>query len=260
MRESRALMPESGGEHGHPGERRGAEAEVGKRDGGSDDDPDRSQCPGTGRRIALGDLLDHACCDRAPIGTGGGLRREGLGIRRRRQHEHSLARGGGTLEHPVERAEPLVGDRRHGVGFQRRPGCQPRLAVGVHRRPQIAALDVGDDQKARGSCRPEHLFESGVARRAVPLVEGDLWLDDSGPARGRLDDSQTEVPGSTGRIRECPGVEQCGVRVDADAEPAGRLEDQLQPRSEGLRHPVTPAASAMPAARVGSSRAARSAA
>src|SRR5690606_19355743 len=103
-----------------------------------------------------------------------------------------------------------------------RARTQPRLAVRVRRRPDIAALDVRDDDESRRSCGAEDVLERAVPGGSVALEERRLGLDDGRAAAGGLDHPEPEVARARRAVREAPAVEEPGVRVDPDAEPAGR--------------------------------------
>ena len=77
-----------------------------------------------------------------------------------------------------------------------------------------------------------------MPRRAVPLEERRLRLDDRGHPRERLDGGHRELLQAEDAVGQAPVVEQPGVRVDADAEPAAAGDRLAGPAAE--RHRALP--------------------
>src|SRR5918995_1172695 len=88
------------------------------------------------------------------------------------QHDAGLARLFGRDEHLLDGAEALIGAERHRIGLEARARAEPRLAVGLDARADVAALHVGDDEETRVARLPEDPLEHGVARCSVAFEEG----------------------------------------------------------------------------------------
>ena len=126
------------------------------------------------------------------------------------QHEHAAT---GVVRRPDrrrQRAEPQVGRERDGVGAQRRADRQVGVGVAVHRRADVAALDVEQRQRRRHSGRRlggepgQHLLQHRDPARPVPFEERRLRLDHGDvPARGRRRRS-ARTARARGRRRRAP--------------------------------------------------------
>ncbi len=207
-----------------------SDAEVGEFEGGAEHDADRAEA--TLGRVLLrgvprGDAREHTRGDGALcLDDARRLQACGLGVRGRGQDEHALARCLCELERALQRTEPEIGAERHRIRFERGAGPEPGLAVRLLGRADVAALGVGDHEDAGGARLGDDPFERLVAGGAETLEEGDLRLNDSGAVPGGLDHTETELAGAVSRIVETPALEHPRVRVDADAEVPGAVEDR----------------------------------
>ena len=138
------------------------------------------------------------------------------------------------VEHAVERAEALIGDRGHRVGLERRARRQPGLAVGIDGRADVAALGVGDHEQPGGARGGEHVLERRVAGRPVPLEERHLRLHDARPAGRRIHDPQPELAGA-GRGVGQPPLRAAAPRAGRSRRRAGRRP--RRPRQPDRRTP-----------------------
>ena len=111
-------------------------------------------------------------------------------------HEDAPPVGGGQADERRQRAEAEVGVGRHGVDRQRAGIAEPGVGVGRRRGVDVAPLGVGDDDQPGAGRLGDEPLQLGQPGRAVPLEEGDLWLDhahrpgeplDAAPGRKRAD-------------------------------------------------------------------------
>ena len=156
-----------------------------------------------------------------------------LGVGGEREDEHAgavLLRG---VEQRVEGADAEERARGDRVDGHRRRRVEVGVGVGLGGGPDVAALDVEDDERAEVAGGDDGPLEHGDAARPVPLEEGRLRLHRGDRPGERLDRGHREPlqPGDV--VGQAPGVQERGVRVDAGAERPALVLGGVQPGSEG---------------------------
>jgi hypothetical protein len=110
------------------------------------------------------------------------------------------------------------------------------VAVGVHRRADVAALGVQQHQGTGGPGTGDGVLQDGETAGAVPLVERQLRLEDGDRAGQRVDDGVGE-PGEPVRVvAQPPPLEQRRVRVDPHAQRAAGGHGVGEALAEGGAH------------------------
>ena len=159
-----------------------------------------------------------------------------LGIRRARHDQQAAARLCGPGDKRPHRAEAEVGMDGDRVGRERGALAQVRLGVGVVRRPDVAALDIEDDEQpgAAGPC--DQPVQRADATPAVPLEERRLRLDQPDrPGRGRQHDVGEPVE-PVRAIAKPPALQQGGGRIQAEDQRPMSRPDSREPACKGFRH------------------------
>ena len=170
-------------------DRREVELELldGRAHGRPDDQADAPQLsPGPGRGVLGGGGRDHALSD-AGVAQPGVLHAATLRVGGEREDEDPAAGRRGEVERRAQRLEAQVGAHRQGVARGDGVLAEVGLGVGRHGRPDVAALGVEDDQRARLAQGDDGALEDRHPARAEHLEEGGLRLHHTDVPRERLD-------------------------------------------------------------------------
>jgi hypothetical protein len=127
----------------------------------------------------------------------------------------------------------MHGDR---VGGERSALAKVRLGVGVIGRPDVAALDVEDDELPSVAGAFDQPAEGTDTAPAVPLEERRLRLDQPDSPRGSRERDVSEPVKPVRAVAEAPRFKQAGGWVQAEDERAPGLPDCCELAGEGLRH------------------------
>ena len=225
--------PDAGGEE-QPA--RAGQVQGGQRPVRADDGAHRTQSGGRQRGVQLPDFLEQAGLDSGAGRAARLLDRAALLVRGPRHDQDALSgrvRPGDEAAHGVQAQVRVHGD---GIGFQRRARAQVRLGVGVVSRPDVAPLDVQDDEQARAAGLADQPGEGADPPPAVPLVERRLRLDqpDRGGRGGQREVSEPVQP--VRGVAEPPLLQQRPRRVQAEGERAAGGAGSGEPGREGVSH------------------------